>query len=72
MSSETKELRCDMDADVMRALDALALTNDLDRTKYVVKVLTSHVKLEIHKLSLMQAMLKGNSLLAESERSAGV
>lgn len=65
MAGETKELRVDMPANVLSALDALALLEDLDRSKYVVAQLTKLVRHEIHKSNLLQSMLRGNPLLSE-------
>ena len=70
--ADTKELRADAPADLVRALDALALAHDLNRTTYMVQVLERHVALEIHRLNLLNSMLKGNPLLAELGRSTGV
>lgn len=65
MAGETKELRVDMPTHILSALDALALVEDLDRSKYVVAELTKLVKREIHKSNLLQSMLRGNPLLSE-------
>ena len=63
--SDTKELRVDMPTHILSALDALALTQDLDRSKYVTQKLTELVRHEIHKSNLLQSMLRGNPLLSE-------
>ena len=67
---ETKELRGDAPADLVRALDALALGEDRRRNAYVTKILEAHVKLECHKLSLKDSMLRGNPYYPASNRSA--
>lgn len=69
MSHETKELRVDIPIDMMRALDAIALTYDMERNKYIVAELEKVVMNVIHKSNLLQSMLKGNPLLLESSRS---
>lgn len=63
--ADTKELRGDADADLVRALDALAMTQDLTRHAYMVKVLEKHVAVELHKASLLHSMLRGNPLFPE-------
>lgn len=67
--SDTKELRADAPADLVRALDALALSHDKNRTSYMVEVLEKHVKAELHRVSIVTAMLRGNPLLPDGERS---
>lgn len=66
--SDTKELRVDIPIDLMRALDAIALTHDMERNKYIVAELEKIVASVIHKSNLLQTMLKGNPLLSESDR----
>jgi len=68
MSSETKELRGLAPADLVRALDAIALAKGIDRNAYVNQVLESHVKSYLAELTLVGSMLRGNPLLSESER----
>ena len=67
--AETKELRGDAPADLVRALDALALGDDMSRTAYVNKVLEAHVKFECHRLSLKASMLRGNPYYPDVARS---
>lgn len=64
--ADTKELRGDAPADLVRALDALALSHDLTRHAYCLMVLEKHVKEEMHRHSLVAAMMRGNPLLSES------
>lgn len=68
MSSETKELRVDIPIDLMRALDAVAMTNDQERNKFIVAELEKIVVVAIHKATLLNSMLRGNPLLTASER----
>lgn len=68
MSGDTKELRGDAPADLVKALDALALAHDKNRHAYMVEVLEKHVRIELHRVSLVQSMLRGNPLLSDSER----
>ena len=63
--SDTKELRGDAPSDLVRALDALALSRDMNRHAYVVEVLEKHVKQELHRVTLITAMMRGNPLLPE-------
>jgi len=65
--SDTKELRGDADANLVRALDALAITHDLTRHAYMLQVLEKHVADELHRASLLHSMLRGNPLMPESK-----
>lgn len=67
--TDTKELRADAPADLVRALDALALSHEKTRATYMVEILEQHVKTELHRISIVSAMLRGNPLLADHERS---
>ena len=66
---DTKELRGDCPADLVRALDALALSRDRSRNEYVVEVLAAHVKRKLNELSLAHRMLTGNPLYPAFNRS---
>lgn len=68
--NDTKELRGDAPADLVRALDALAMGDDMSRTAYINKVLEAHVKFECHRLSLKASMLRGNPYFPDAARSA--
>lgn len=67
---DTKELRGDAPADLVRALDALALAEDMTRHQYCLVVLNKHVASVLHKHSLISSMLAGNPLLPDSNRRA--
>ena len=67
--SDTKELRADAPSDMVRALDALALSHDQNRATYMVSVLERHVKQELHRVSIVNSMLRGNPLMPEPKRS---
>lgn len=69
MSADTKELRGLAPADLVRALDAIALAKGLDRTEYVNQVLGAHVKSYLEELTVVTQMLRGNPLLPQSPRS---
>lgn len=69
MANDTKELRADAPADMVRALDALALAHDQNRATYMVAVLERHVREELHRVSLVTNMLRGNPLLPDNSRS---
>lgn len=69
MIGETKELRGLAPADLVRALDAIALAKGLDRNAYVNQVLEAHVKSYLDELTVVTQMLRGNPLLPESSRS---
>lgn len=66
---ETKELRGLAPADLVRALDAIALAKGMDRNQYVNEVLHRHVQLYLAELSVVTNILQGNPLLSESQRS---
>jgi len=68
--ADTKELRGDADADLVRALDALALAHDMTRHAYMLRVLEKHIALELHKASLLSSMLRGNPLYPATKGSA--
>jgi len=67
--ADTKELRADAPADLVRALDALALSHDKNRTTYMVEILEKHVRNELHRVTIVTSMLRGNPMLAETGRS---
>lgn len=70
MSADTKELRGLAPADLVRALDAIALAKGMDRNEYVNKVLSEHVASYLSELTVVTAMLRGNPLLPEPNGSA--
>jgi len=70
MSGETKELRGLAPADLVRALDAIALAKGMDRNAYVNQVLELHVKSYLDELTVVTSMLRGNPLLTDSARSS--
>lgn len=67
--SDTKELRGLAPSDLVRALDAIALAKGMDRNAYINQVLERHVKSYLDELTVVTAMLRGNPLLSDSERS---
>ena len=68
-SADTKELRGDAPADLVRALDALAMAEDKTRHQYCLEILEKHVALTLHRHSLIASMLAGNPLLPDRHRS---
>lgn len=70
MNGETKELRGLAPADLVRALDAIALAKGLDRNAYVNQVLEQHVKSYLDELTVVTSMLRGNPLLTDCARNA--
>lgn len=66
---ETVELRMEIDVDLMRAFDACCLADDLTRTGTVKKLITEHVKKQVHKATLIERMMRGNPLLSEFSRN---
>jgi len=69
MVGETKELRGLAPADLVRALDAIALAKGLDRTAYINQVLERHVKVYLDEMTVVTQMLRGNPLMSDSQRS---
>ncbi len=70
MVAEQKELRGLADANLVRALDAIALARGLDRNAYVNEILMNHVVTYVNEMTVVTNMLRGNPLLPESGRSA--
>lgn len=68
-ANEKTELRGLAPADLVKALDAIALAKSLDRNAYVVSVLEAHVKSYIDELTLVSNMMRGNPLLPDAARS---
>ena len=64
-----KELRGDAPVDLVCALDALALAEDLTRHAYMLVVLKKHVAKELHKHNVVGSALRDNPLLSASDRS---
>lgn len=67
--ADTKELRADAPSDLVCALDALALSHGKARTTYMVEILEKHVKAELHRVTIVTSMLKGNPLLSDTGRT---
>lgn len=67
--SDTKELRGLAPADLVRALDAIALAKGKDRNAYINEVLMVHVRSYMDELTVVSRMLVGNPLLSDSERN---
>ena len=70
MAVDKAELRGLAPIDLVKALDALAQAEGLDRTEYVNSVLHAHVVSEVHKTTMRFRMLRGNPYLTESSASA--
>lgn len=66
---EQKELRGQAPADLVRALDAIALAKSMDRNQYVNEVLMAHVRQYLSEVSVVQAMLRDNTLMPEGRGS---
>lgn len=69
MVGETKELRGLAPADLVRALDAIALAKGLDRSVYINQLLDAHVRSYLSEVTMVNAMLSGNPLMSEAGRS---
>ena len=66
---DTKELRGEAPADLVRALDAIALAKGQNRTAYINDVLEAHVKVYLAELTVVTNMLRGNPMLPDTNRS---
>lgn len=64
MAAEKTELRGMAPADLVAALDAIAISRDMDRTALVNQVLTRYVKQVGHEATLLMRMARGNALLS--------
>jgi hypothetical protein len=71
ITSDTKELRGDCPADLVQALDAIALSKNMDRSKYVNQVLLAHVSSYLAELTVVTQMLRGNPLMPDAGRIGG-
>lgn len=67
--SDIKELRGEAPADLVRALDAIALAKGLTRNAYVNEVLKAHVVSYLTEASLVVNICRGNPLLPEANRN---
>lgn len=68
-SGDTKELRGDAPAELVAALDALALVEHKTRHAYCLSVLGKHVEEMLHRHTVLANTLRGNPLLVSSHRS---
>jgi hypothetical protein len=69
MASDKTELRGLVSSHLASALDAIALSRNMDRNAFVNQVLTSEVKRITHEANVLQRMLRGNPLMSESTGS---
>jgi len=67
MSTEKTELRGLCPAELAQALDAIAMSEGMDRNTYVVMVLDAEVKKVAHKQMMLSRTLKGNPYLLHAE-----
>ncbi len=66
MAAEKLELRGMAPADLVSALDAIAVSRNTDRTALVNALLTVEVKRIAHEANLLVRMARGNALLSEA------
>jgi hypothetical protein len=66
MGADKIELRGMASVDLVSALDAIALSRNLDRTALVNEVLTRFVKQVGHEMNVLHRMARGNALLSHS------
>ena len=64
MALEKTELRGMAPPELVSALDAIAISRDMDRTALVNQVLTKFVKQVGHEATLLMRMARGNALLS--------
>ena len=67
--SEKTELRGQCPTELAQALDAIAMSEGMDRNTYVVKVLDEKVRQVAHKQMMLARTLKGNPYAAECDRN---
>ena len=67
--TDKTELRGLCPTELAQALDAIAMSEGMDRNTYVVKVLHEKVVEVTHKQMMLSRMLKGNPYLSEGERN---
>lgn len=67
--SEKTELRGQCPTELAQALDAIAMSEGMDRNTYVVKVLDEKVRQVAHKQMMLARTLKGNPYLSECGRN---
>ena len=67
--SEKTELRGQCPTELAQALDAIAMSEGMDRNTYVVKVLDEKVRQVAHKQMMLARTLKGNPYLSDSARN---
>lgn len=65
MAHDKTELRGLCPTDLAQALDAIAMSEGMDRNTYVIKVLDAEVKRVAHKQIMLARTLKGNPYLTE-------
>jgi hypothetical protein len=65
MAADKTELRGMASVDLVSALDAIAISRDMDRTALVNEVLTKFVKQVSHEMNVLHRMARGNALLSE-------
>ena len=67
--TDKTELRGLCPTELAQALDAIAMSEGMDRNTYVVKVLDAEVRKVAHKQMMLARTLKGNPYLSEGERN---
>ena len=65
MAADKTELRGMASVDLVSALDAIAISRDMDRTALVNEVLTKFVKQVSHEMNVLHRMSRGNALLTD-------
>ena len=67
--TDKTELRDLCPSELAQALDAIAMSEGMDRNTYVVKVLDAEVRKVAHKQMMLARTLKGNPYLGEDGRN---
>ena len=67
--TDKTELRGLCPSELAQALDAIAMSEGMDRNTYVVKVLDAEVRKVAHKQMMLARTLKGNPYLVEHDRN---
>ena len=66
MASDKSELRGLAPTELVSALDAIAVSRDIDRTALINAVLGAYVNKVAHRSIVLQRMSRGNALLSDA------
>lgn len=55
-----KELRQDIDVEILNVLDAVSLARDVTRAELVTEILAKYARQRLHELTLLERLTRGN------------